>query len=157
MTEGHLDASLHGRAGIDRWLGPTRRSSIAAEYAHDDPDYVRACVTEGEDSAPISVRLVAIAGPSVMKNITRRKFYAADLQAVMRDFGMIRTPETVELALSLVGRTTAKDAPVKWIAAHADYAMPIVESFASRGNARAKAVAKIISAKGRAEGARPST
>ena len=153
MAEGHLDASLNGRAGIDRWLGPARRSVIAAEYAFDDPAYVQACVDEGEPSVPFSVRLAAIAGPDVMKNITRRKFYADDLQAVIRDFGMIRAPETVDLVLSLVGRTTAKDAPVKWIAAHAEYAMPILESYAARGSTRAKAVI----AAARAAAKRPSS
>jgi len=71
----------------------------------------------------------------------------------MRDFGMIRARETVELALSLVGRSTAKDAPAKWIAAHAEYAMPIVEAYASRGSTKAKA---IISASRKAA-ARPSS
>jgi hypothetical protein len=137
MTAGYLDASLHGRVGLDRWLGPSRRSLIWAEYAEGDPDYVKTCIAECEAAAPMSVRLVAIAGTSAMKNIARRKWYADDLRAVMRDFGMIRAPETVELALSLVGRTTVKDAPVKWIAAHADYAMPIVEKITSGERAAA--------------------
>jgi hypothetical protein len=141
---GYLDASLDGRAGLDRWLGPSRRNVIAAEYAHDDASYVRACVDESEPSMPFSVRLVAIAGPAVMKNITRRKFYAGDLRAVVRDFGMIRSPETVDLMLSLVGRTTAKDAPASWFASHADFAMPIVESYASRGSERAKAIISAV-------------
>jgi hypothetical protein len=154
--KGYLDASLNGRAGVDRYLAGVPRNVIEAEYAHDDADYVRACVDEADPSEPFSVRLAAIAGPDVMKNIARRKFYADDLPSVLRDFGMIKTRETVELALSFVGRTTAKDAPVKWIAAHADYAMPIVEAAARKGNAKAKAVAKIISA-GRTEASRPSS
>lgn len=153
MIAGYLDASLNGSKGLRRWLGPDRHSLIWAEYANGDPDYVNECIAECDADAPMSVRLAAIAGTGVMKNITRRKWYAADLRAVMRDFGMIRAPETVELALSLVGRSTAKDAPMKWITAHADYAMPIVEAAAKRGSTKAKA---IISASRKA-GGRPSS
>jgi hypothetical protein len=156
MFVGYLDASLHGSAGVARFLGTRRHSLIWAEYAADDPAFVRAFVDECEATAPMFVPVVAIAGAYAMKDITKRKWYAADLPAVMRDFGMIRAPETVELALSLVGRTTAKDAPMKWIAAHADFAMPIVEAHAARGDTRAKSVAKIISA-GRTAAARPSS
>jgi hypothetical protein len=156
MLVGYLDASLHGSAGVARFLGASRHSLIWAEYAYDDPDFVRTCIDECEKADPMFVPVVAIAGAGAMKDITKRKWYAADLPAVMRDFGMIRAPETVELALSLVGRTTAKDAPVKWIASHADYAMPIVEKLARKGNTKAKAVAKIISAKRTGE-KRPSS
>ncbi len=156
MFVAYLDASLHGSAGVARALGSRRHSLIWAEYAYDDPAFVRGFVDACEKTAPMFVPVVAIAGAYAMKEITKRKWYAADLPAVMRDFGMIRAPETVELALSLVGRTTAKDAPMKWIAAHADFAMPIVETLASRGNARAKTVAKIISEGRKAEN-RPSS
>jgi hypothetical protein len=155
MVLGYLDASLHGSAGVARFLGPRRHSLLWAEYADDVP-FVRGFVDACEKTAPMFVPVVAIAGAYAMKDITKRKWYAADLRAVMRDFGMIRAPETVDLALSLVGRTTVKDAPVRWIASHADFAMPIVEAFARKGNARAKAVAKIISA-GRMAASRPSS
>jgi hypothetical protein len=153
MLAGYLDASLHGGAGLRRWLGSNKHSLIWAEYARDDPHYVEECVAECDDDTPMSVRLVAIAGTSVMKNITRRKFYASDLRAVVRDFGMIRAPETVDLILSLVGRSTAKGAPAKWFTSHAEFAMPIVEAYASRGSTRAKAVISAM----RKAGARPSS
>lgn len=156
MLVGYLDASLHASAGVARFLGAHRHSLLWAEYAHDDPAFVRKSVDECEKSAPMFVPVVAIAGPYAMRGITKRKWYAADLPAVMRDFGMIRAPETVELALSLVGRTTVKDAPAKWTASHADYAMPIVEALARKGNAKAKAVAKIISEARKGEN-RPSS
>jgi hypothetical protein len=130
-----LDLSLHGAAGVKRWGG---KSTILAEYAHDDPDYVRECVAENP-TAPMSVRLVAIAGTDVMKGLAKRRWYAVELPSVMRDFGMVRAPETVELALSLVGKSAAKDAPIKWLAAHADYARPMVERAAKAGSASAKA------------------
>ena len=81
MTAGYLDASLHGAAGLRRWLAPDRHSLIWAEYAKDDPDYVMECIAECEADTPMTVRLVAIAGTSAMKNITRRKWYADDLPA----------------------------------------------------------------------------
>ncbi len=132
-----FDVSLNGAAAVKRRLG-RRKSTILAEYAHDDPDYVRECVAE-DATAPMSVRLVAIAGTGVMKGLAKRRWYAAELPSAMRDFGMVRAPETVELALSLFGKSAAKDAPIHWLTTHADYARPIVERAAKAGSASAKA------------------
>jgi hypothetical protein len=134
----HLDCSLNGAAGVKRWLAGRMYTSFA-EYAHDDPDYVLETVASAPE-APMTVRLVAIAGTAAMKDITKRRWMAAELPSVIRDFGMIRAPETVELVLSLVGKSTAKDAPIRWLEEHADYARPIVERAAKRGNAMAKRV-----------------
>jgi hypothetical protein len=132
-----FDVSLDGAAGVKRVM-TGRKSTFFAEYAHDDPDYVRECVSDNE-AAPMSVRLVAIAGLDVMKGLAKRRWYAAEVPSVMRDFGMVRAPETVELALSLVGKSAAKGAPIAWLTAHADYARPMVERAAKTGNAAAKA------------------
>ncbi len=116
-----------------------RKSTSFAEYAHDDPDYVRECAAF-DPEAPMTVRLVAIAGTSVMKDITKCRWPAAELRSVIRDFGMVRAPETVALVLSLVGRSSAKDAPMRWLEEHVDYARPFVEQAAKRGDAMAKRV-----------------
>jgi hypothetical protein len=134
-----LDASLNGSVAVKRWLGTTRMSVHFAQYAADDPDYVRACVAT-DKTAPMAVRIVAIAGATVMKDITKRRWPAADLPSVVRDFGMIRAPETVELVLSLVGKSSVKDMPLRWLQSRVDYARPLVERAAKRGSASAKRV-----------------
>lgn len=136
LTVSYLDASLHGAPAVKRrFVG--QKSVFFAEYAADDPDYVRECAAE-DKTAPMSVRLVAIAGTDVLKDITRRRYEAESLPAVVRDFGMIRAPETVELIVSLMGKSSAKDAPRRWLAAHEEYARPIVERAAKRGDTAAK-------------------
>jgi hypothetical protein len=51
---------------------------------------------------------------------------------------MVRAPEVVDFMLSLIGKSAAKDVPMKWFEAHADYARPIV---AKSKSPAAKAVA----------------
>jgi hypothetical protein len=75
----------------------------------------------------MSVRLAKLAGVSVLDGLMKRKFSSPELVAALRDFGMVRAPEVVELALSLVGKSALKEAPLEWLVAHADYARPIVE------------------------------
>ncbi len=108
------------------------------EYAHDDPDFVRACAVK-EPKQSMSVRIVQLGGLETMKGLLKRKVSAPKQPAALRDFGMVRAPESVELVLSLVGKTSAKDAPLKWLVAHADYARPFVERSAKAGSATAKA------------------
>jgi hypothetical protein len=43
---------------------------------------------------------------------------------------MIRAPETVELVLSFLGRSSLKDEPLQWLLEHAEYAAPIVAAAA---------------------------
>ena len=83
------------------------------------------------------MRLAKLGGVSVLEGLVKRKFSSPELVAALRDFGMVRSPEVVELALSLVGKSALKDAPIEWLVAHADYAKPIVQR--SKG-AAAKAV-----------------
>ncbi len=141
-TVGYFDMSLNGAAGVMRYARG-RKSTWWAEYAHDDPDYVRDCVA-ADSTAPMSVRLVSIAGVEVMKNLTKRRFYADELPSVMRDFGMVRAPEAVELALSLIGKSTTKDAPIQWLKAHVEYARPFVERAAKSGEHKAKVALRLM-------------
>ena len=134
----HLDASLNGAVALKRWFAG-RWSVQYAEYAADDPDYVRAAAL-ADATTGMTVRLVAIAGTSVLAGVTKRRWAADELPSVVRDFGMVRAPETVALVSSLVGKSSVKDAPLRWLRAHADYARPLVEAAARRGDARAKLV-----------------
>jgi hypothetical protein len=121
-----LDLALNGAAAYKRALASGWRINLRTlEDAHDDPDLVRDCVAK-EAKQSMSVRLAGIAGPAVLANLAKRKFAATEHGAAVRDFGMVRAPEVVDFILSLVGKASAKDAPMKWFEAHADYARPIV-------------------------------
>jgi hypothetical protein len=122
----HFDLSLHGAAAFKRMLASGWRISLSTlEYAHDDPDLVRECVAE-EPKQAMTVRLAKIGGVSVLEGLAKRKFSSPELLSAVRDFGMVRSPDVVELVLSLVGKSAVKDAPIQWLAAHADYAKPLV-------------------------------
>ena len=144
---GMLDLSLHGAAAVRRRIASGWHLDLGwVEYAHDDADLVLECVAK-ETKGDISVRLVAIAGVAAMRGLAKRKFVAATIPSAIRDFGMVRAPETVDFVLSMLGKSSAKDAPAKWLAAHADFAKPIVERSAKAGNASAKAALSVLKAR----------
>ncbi len=129
-----LDVVLHGAPAVRAAMGKFVYLETAAlgtiaslEDAGDDPDMVRELVPKADKKASMSVRIVAIGGTSVLANIEKRKWRAAQMPSVVRDFGMIRAPEIVDLMLSLVGKSSVKDAPLAWFQSHADYAKPILE------------------------------
>jgi hypothetical protein len=115
-----------------------RESFFWVEYAHDDPEYVRARVAY-DPRQGITVRLVQIGGLDVLKGLAKRTWPAAEVPSAMRDLGMVRSPEVVALATGWIGRAAAKDAPIQWLVSHADYARPFLERAAKGGDARAKA------------------
>jgi hypothetical protein len=130
-----LDLSLQGAAAVRRttagadWsaldggMGLIGRPDI--EYA-DDAALVREMVAKADDDAPMSVRVAHLGGVATLAGLADRKWPARQMPAVVRDFGMIRAPEIVELMLSLLGKTSVKDAPMKWFETHASYAKPLL-------------------------------
>jgi hypothetical protein len=139
-----IDRTLHGAAGVKRTITTTCGlesgalvSDASLELAGDDPDWVREMVAKAKPTEPMSVRLAHIAGPSVLANLSKRKWPAVKMPSIVRDFGMIRDPEIVSFMLSLVGKSSVKDAPLVWFRAHADYAKPILQK--TRGDS-AKAI-----------------
>jgi hypothetical protein len=130
-----LDLSLHGTAAVrratasakwcalDGWRGLIGRPDI--EYA-DDASLVRELVAKAPADASMSVRVAYVGGVATLANLSARKWPARQMPAVVRDFGMIRAPEVVELMLSLVGKSSVKDAPMQWFKDHASYAKPIL-------------------------------
>lgn len=129
-----IDRTLQGAAGVKRTLPSTIQletdalvSNASLELAADDPDWVREMVAKAKPAAPMSVRIAHIAGPSVLANLSKRKWPSVKMPSIVRDFGMIRDPEIVSFMLSLVGKSSVKDAPLAWFRAHADYARPILE------------------------------
>jgi hypothetical protein len=133
--ENALDLSLHGAAAVrsatagakwsslDGWRGLIGRPAV--EYA-DDAALVRELVAKADADAPMSVRVAYLGGAATLAGLAARKWPARQMPAVVRDFGMIRAPEIVELMLSLVGKTSVKDAPLQWFKSHASYATPIL-------------------------------
>jgi hypothetical protein len=129
-----IDCALHGAAGVKRAMRTkcplevgALVSNASAELAGDDPDWVREMVVRAKPIEPMSVRIAHIAGPSVLANLSKRKWPSVKMPSIVRDFGMIRDPEIVTFMLSLVGKPSVKDAPLAWFRAHADYAKPILQ------------------------------
>jgi len=136
-----LDCALYGAVAVRRAaatatannitldigeLGGLGRPECAVECAHDDPGLVRELVAKAERRAPMSVRVVAIGGTRVLAGIALRKWPASQWPSVVRDFGMIRAPEVVDLMLSVVGKSSLKGGPLAWFRAHADFSAPIL-------------------------------
>jgi hypothetical protein len=122
-----FDRALNGSAAFKRQLAAGWKTSLAyLDHVNDDPDLVRDCVKK-EPKQSMSVRLAKLGGAGVLEGLVKRKFSSPELVAALRDFGMVKSPEVVELALSLVGKSALKDAPLEWLVAHADYAKPIVQ------------------------------
>jgi len=128
-----IDLTLSGAAGVKRTMRTRVAletnalvSDVSLELAGDDPDWVREMVAKAKPTDPMSVRIAHIAGPSVLANLSKRKWPAVKMPSVVRDFGMIRDPEIVTFMLSLVGKSSVKDAPLAWFRAHRDYVKPIL-------------------------------
>lgn len=136
---GTLDFALHGAAGVKSffakypkwtvWLEvPALYCAGSLDYA-DDPAFVRDVITKTDPrtlSPGMSVRVAAAGGSAALARLAKCKWPAAQMPSVVRDLGMIRAPEIVTFIASLVGKSAAKDAPMQWLRAHADYARPIL-------------------------------
>jgi len=134
----NLDLATGGAAAVKRAFAGRTPDLDLVEYAHDDPAFVRKCASQ-RASQPISVHLAAIGGPKVMEGLAARRYPSSLLPYVMRDFGMIKAPQTVDLALALLGKSAAKGAPMRWLEEHADYAVPLLAKLAKGSSARARA------------------
>jgi len=136
-----IDCALHGAPAVKRfyakWAGrvrvwlevPALYCAASLDLAVDDPSYIRETITANPKfiSEGMSVRVAALGGPEVLAALPKRKWPARQMLAVVRDLGMIRAPEIVTFMASLVGKSSAKDAPINWLRAHADYARPVLE------------------------------
>ncbi len=134
-----------GAAAVQTHFGKDMRQVFYLDYCADDPAWVRERLA-ANPRLPCTVRTLWIAGPAAMSGLSARKFSSPDLIATMRDVGMLQSPETVDFALSLVGRSAAKDAPLAWLASHAAYARPILLR-AAKGNGPRADVAKAVLAR----------
>lgn len=144
----NFDLSLRGAPAVKETLLRGRQPCLELlDYAAGDPEYVRTLVAR-HPFATMSVRAVEIGGPETMARFARRclrAFPASAYPQVLRDFGMIKAPETVDLALALAGRMHVKDAPLRWLVSHAEYARPLVEDLARHGSPLAKTVRRKLS------------
>jgi hypothetical protein len=129
-----VDCVVHGAAGVKRTMGQyieleVRADSFGAtlDFAGDDPAYVRDMFAQADKKRAMSVRIAAIAGPEVLAGLELRKWPAAQMPSVVRDFGMVRDPAIVPFMLSLVGKSSVKEGPLAWFQAHAAYVKPILQ------------------------------
>lgn len=100
---GALDYVLHGAAGVKREKAkyPTMKlevwalgTSATLDFAGDDPAYVQAMVASTDKKAPMSARIPAIGGTSVLHGLEARKWPAVQWPSIVRDFGMIERPRS---------------------------------------------------------------
>ncbi len=129
-----LDCALHGADAVRRsvsgdWVDLDVAFGLGSTppiHFADDPKLVQKLVARADATGPMSVRVAFLGGPSVLSGLARRKWPAAQIPSVVRDFGMIRAPEVVELMLALISKSSAKDGPIHWFRSHADYARPLL-------------------------------
>jgi hypothetical protein len=128
-----LDYVLHGAKTLskrkrDWWpmdLWQILGLEASLDFAADDPKWVAEQVAR-DPKGQISVRVAWIAGPSALEGLANRKWPVRMLASVLRDFGMLADPQIVPFMLSYIGKSSAKDAPMNWFRAHADFATPIL-------------------------------
>jgi hypothetical protein len=109
-------------------------------FATDDLDRLRAFLADREtifDYGTLDVRFVYLLGPEIFAAIGKRRPKKDVLGWMFEDLGMIKHTSVAELFLEYVGKPMAKDLPLKWFRAHADWARPVLKAIK---NDRAKAV-----------------
>jgi hypothetical protein len=130
-----LDCALHGTPAVRRALGKYVALDCGGgllgrpelEYT-DDAALIREKVASAKASAAMSSRVAWLGGAATLAGLSARKWPARQLPSVVRDFGMFRDPEVVDFMLSLIGKTSVKDAPIAWFRAHVDYAKPLLKA-----------------------------
>ena len=130
---------------LDGWSAPSLTSggyvySSRYAFATDDLDRLRALLADKEtiyDYGALDVRYVYLLGPEIIGAIGKRRPAKAGVPAMFEDLGMIKHPSIATLFLEYVGKPMAKDLPLKWFRAHAEWARPVL---ASMKNEKAKAI-----------------
>lgn len=137
---GAVDCALHGAPAVKRfcakyptwtvWLEvPALYCVGSLDYATGDSAFIRDMITTTDPkrlSNGMSVRVAAFGRAQALALLPKRKWPAVQMPAIVRDFGMLRAPEIVVFIASLLGKSSVKDAPIKWLQAHAEYARPIL-------------------------------
>jgi hypothetical protein len=131
---------------LDGWSAPSLSAggyvySSRYAFATDDLDRLRALLAEKEtiyDYGMLDVRFVYLLGPEIIDAIGKRRPKKEQLAVMLEDLGMLEHASVASLFLEYVGKPMAKDRPIKWFRAHADWAKPILKSM--KNNASAKAV-----------------
>jgi hypothetical protein len=76
-------------------------------------------------------------GPEIIDVIGKRRPTKPNVPVMFEDLGMIKHASIASIFLEYVGKPLAKDLPLKWFRAHADWARPILKSMK---NDKAKAI-----------------
>jgi hypothetical protein len=141
-----LDMTLHGAKGVQR-SGERVKGHIAPFYAtlvHDDAKAVLAVVKKAGKPEKWMVpfpRLAFVGGEPVLDLMTKwwSAYQGGDGPAqVVRSLGVFRSPQVVEMMIHIAGVSDAKDDALAWLAAHWEYAQPLVEQRASKKGDAAK-------------------
>jgi len=124
---------------LDGWKAPSLTAAgymYASEYvfATDDLVRLRAFLANPEaiyDYGTLDVRFVYLLGPEIIDAMGKRRPKKDVLPWMFEDLGLIKHPSVATLFLEYVGKPMAKDLPLKWFRAHADWARPILKSMKS--------------------------
>jgi hypothetical protein len=109
-------------------------------FATDDLERLRALVANKDtiyEYGNLDVRFVYLLGADVLTTIGKHRPMKEAVRATFEDLGMIRHEALVPLFLEYVGKPMAKELPLQWFRAHAEFAKPILEK---SKDAKAKAI-----------------
>jgi hypothetical protein len=113
-------------------------------FAIEDEGRLRALVAEKDTIytfGVLDVRFVYLLGTEILGTMGKRRPLKEAVRWMFDDLGMIEHDAIVTLFLEYVGKPMAKDLPLKWFRAHADYARPIL---ARSKDERAKGIVKLL-------------
>ena len=138
-----FDLVLHGGEAVRRHRV---KALCACHHVMDDANLVRMLSSSDEHVLSLSPRFVYLGGVDCLDH------YAARAKALPRwmvlrfteEFGTIKHPKIVPIMLTLSGKKTAKDAPLRWFEAHAEFARPLLEEAAVRKSPQGEAARLLI-------------
>ena len=138
-----FDLVLHGGEAVRRHRV---KALCACHHVTDDPNLVRMLSVSDEHVLSLSPRFVYLGGFDCLDHYGERA-KALPRWMVLRfteEFGTIKHPKLVPIMLTLSGKKTAKDAPLRWFEAHAEFARPLLEEAAVRKSPQGEAARLLI-------------
>jgi hypothetical protein len=138
-----FDLVLHGGEAVRRHRV---KALCACHHVTDDPNLVRMLSSTDEHVFSLSPRFVFLGGGDCLDHYAERA-KALPRWTVLRfaeEFGTIKHPKMVPIMLTLSGKKTAKDAPLRWFEAHAEFARPLLEEAAVRKSPQGEAARALI-------------
>jgi len=97
-------------------------------HAVDDVEKLRALIAKKDTIyTALDVRFVYLVGPEILGTLGKHKPRSAEVLTFLEDIGKIRHELVIDRMLEWIGKPAAKDAPLNWFRAHADFVRPHLE------------------------------